>query len=364
MSILATLGAAAPIVGAAGSFISGIGGLFGRNKAIDKQIKAQREENEKNRQYNFQLAQYQNQQNLEQWNRENAYNDPAAQMERLRNAGLNPDLMYENGTTGLTAASSPDMTAGAPSSPVDTSAMANKATIGEMYQSIQQAMLNDELIKKTASESKKTGLEADSVSIDNLFKAAREQQALQIGDTSVNLNKSIASLNRVNADKVAVEINKVAEETNLLVANRHQVLAAIENMDAKTAQTKMETYLASKEFEQLVKKTTAEINNLNASARLTYTQAKDVIATQIARISNLNASAYLSKQTGILNHEKQTTEILSQMGLSITNEQATFNLSQDKTYSGVERSSKVAFTMASALNQAMSAFTGWLSRGK
>lgn len=32
--------------------------------------------------------------NLAQWNRENEYNSPAAQMARMRQAGLNPDLMY------------------------------------------------------------------------------------------------------------------------------------------------------------------------------------------------------------------------------------------------------------------------------
>lgn len=363
---LATLGAAAtkaaPIVSGLGTLASGIGSLFGRNKNIDKQIKAQQEENEKNRQWNLSLAKQQNQWNIEQWNRENAYNDPSAQMSRLRNAGLNPDLMYSNGVSGLTAASSPDMTAGAPSSPVDMSALGSKATIGEMYQSIQQAMLNDEVINKTKQEGRKTGFEANTASVEALYKAARSEQELKIGDTSISLNKALADLNRVDADRIAVQINQIAEQTNLLVANRHQVLAAIENMDAKTAQTKLETYLASKEFEQLVKKTTAEINNLNASAHLTYTQARDVVATQIARISNLNASAYLSKQTGILNHEKQTTELLNQLGLSISNEQATFNLSQDKTFGSVERTSKAAFTMAATLNQAISGFTSWINR--
>lgn len=34
---------------------------------------------------------------LEFWNMQNAYNDPSAQMDRLRNAGLNPHLVYGNG---------------------------------------------------------------------------------------------------------------------------------------------------------------------------------------------------------------------------------------------------------------------------
>lgn len=40
------------------------------------------------------LAQLQYQQNLDFWNRQNAYNHPAAQMRRFQEAGLNPHLIY------------------------------------------------------------------------------------------------------------------------------------------------------------------------------------------------------------------------------------------------------------------------------
>lgn len=38
-----------------------------------------------------------NQYNIEAWNRQNAYNDPSSQMERLRKAGLNPNMIYGTG---------------------------------------------------------------------------------------------------------------------------------------------------------------------------------------------------------------------------------------------------------------------------
>lgn len=40
------------------------------------------------------------QRNLEMWNLQNAYNSPAAQMARFKEAGLNPHLMYGQGTPG------------------------------------------------------------------------------------------------------------------------------------------------------------------------------------------------------------------------------------------------------------------------
>lgn len=41
------------------------------------------------------------QQNKELWDYQNAYNTPQAQMERLRAAGLNPNLIYGNGSGGM-----------------------------------------------------------------------------------------------------------------------------------------------------------------------------------------------------------------------------------------------------------------------
>ena len=53
---------------------------------------------------NERMQHEQNKWNLEQWNRNNAYNSPAAQMQRFKAAGLNPDLMYQQGTPGISSA--------------------------------------------------------------------------------------------------------------------------------------------------------------------------------------------------------------------------------------------------------------------
>lgn len=47
---------------------------------------------------NKELAKYQYDLNLEMWNKQNEYNSPAKQMERLKAAGLNPNLVYGNGS--------------------------------------------------------------------------------------------------------------------------------------------------------------------------------------------------------------------------------------------------------------------------
>ena len=50
--------------------------------------------------YQKELAAYTNEMNLENWKLQNAYNSPKAQMERYREAGLNPNLIYGQGTPG------------------------------------------------------------------------------------------------------------------------------------------------------------------------------------------------------------------------------------------------------------------------
>mgnify|MGYP006967683668 CR=1 FL=1 len=95
-------------VGAA--IIGGLGSIVG--SAIG--ANAQRQANIQN----MQLAKYQNNwqtaendkayaRSVEMWNMQNQYNSPTAQMSRLRQAGLNPNLVYGSGVTGNNAGSTP-----------------------------------------------------------------------------------------------------------------------------------------------------------------------------------------------------------------------------------------------------------------
>lgn len=57
---------------------------------------AQRRQNKKN----LELAKFQNDANQAAIDRQNAYNTPAAQMARYKDAGLNPNLIYSQGSSG------------------------------------------------------------------------------------------------------------------------------------------------------------------------------------------------------------------------------------------------------------------------
>lgn len=95
-----------PIGAIIGGLDSFAGSMIGAN--------AQRQANIQN----MQLAKYQNNwqtaenekayaRSVEMWNMQNQYNSPTAQMSRLRQAGLNPNLVYGSGVTGNSAGSAP-----------------------------------------------------------------------------------------------------------------------------------------------------------------------------------------------------------------------------------------------------------------
>lgn len=89
-----------------GSFGSALAGIGGLASSIINPI-LQLITNRSNRLFAEEQAKLENQWNIEQWNRENAYNTPAAQMQRYIDAGLNPNLVV--GQQNLSA-SSPAMT--------------------------------------------------------------------------------------------------------------------------------------------------------------------------------------------------------------------------------------------------------------
>lgn len=63
---------------------------------------SQANQNRKNRAFAREMYERTRADNIEFWNMQNAYNDPAQQMQRLRAAGLNPNMVY-GGSSGGTA---------------------------------------------------------------------------------------------------------------------------------------------------------------------------------------------------------------------------------------------------------------------
>lgn len=77
-----------------GLIAGGVSAITGVGNSI-----AQGKMNKRAERFNREMYAQQRQDSLSDWNMQNSYNDPSAQMQRLKQAGLNPNLVYGNGAT-------------------------------------------------------------------------------------------------------------------------------------------------------------------------------------------------------------------------------------------------------------------------
>ena len=152
-----------------------VGSVFGgasNKKAAKIQAKQSEKNLDKQIAYNREMSELQWQRNLEQWNRENAYNDPSQVVARLQKSGLSPALALGS-YGGNTAASSPTYS----TSPVDFSKVKSKGAgfMGQSFANFLQHVIPSAL-----------GASIQYAGIKDLME-------------NVKLKESQADLNRVNA---------------------------------------------------------------------------------------------------------------------------------------------------------------------
>lgn len=111
--------------------------------------------------YNKQFADIQNQYNIDMWERMNEYNSPTAQMSRLSQAGLNPNLMYGMGNVGNASKPAEKV---APNAPNAQQAMKDAAAALNPEQIISFAINTRKGIadaQRAEEEARKAGAEAE-----------------------------------------------------------------------------------------------------------------------------------------------------------------------------------------------------------
>lgn len=150
------------------------------NTQIDKQLAAQEKENAVMRDYNLKLAKMQNEWNIAQWERENAYNSPSAQKARLEAAGLNADMMYGQGGVVNTSSPSPLLSAGDSANPMDWSSLANKKSVGQA--AFEAAQLDNlrAVTDKIEAETEKTLADSGLAKIDLEYRDAEKRLGLKL----------------------------------------------------------------------------------------------------------------------------------------------------------------------------------------
>jgi len=150
---------------------------------------------------------------LEMWNRANEYNLPSAQMARLQEAGLNPNLVYGNGATTL----SDYVSAPGHSAPnMGTKDIAKDAiTTALQTANLQSGIdVNKSIVEKNQADAEKARQEARGIAVESDVKEDKKDKLKEIVDETVNnlvfssgVSMEQAKLLRQEADRIQYMID-------------------------------------------------------------------------------------------------------------------------------------------------------------
>lgn len=185
----ASIGSVVPGIGTiAGAGVGALGGILSSligKKSQDSTNKAQ-----------MKLAEYEWQKNLEMWNLSNEYNSPIRQLERLRAAGLNPNLVYGGNSVGNSSSEAPKYNAPQLKAYTDFSGVGNAASTALNVALAQRDLDMKDQQKRLLSN------QADAMQIDSLNRVAQTIDNFWRGSKS-KFDYELASDLRKNSLEVA-----------------------------------------------------------------------------------------------------------------------------------------------------------------
>jgi len=189
---------------------------------------------------------------LADYHMQNAYNSPASQMERLKSAGLNPNLVYGNGAQASNAA--PVRSASAPSSPVTRTNINAGGAMQQYLNSQQMKLQNDNLkaqntvlleqAKNIAADTQQKTFGAGLKEFDLNFRTENRNRSLYKAEQSnINLFKQgnltdaqIANTKERTATEIATRAPRVAQ----IIQSTSESVQRILNMRIQAAKTEAE----------------------------------------------------------------------------------------------------------------------------
>lgn len=270
------------LISAGGGVLSSIFGGASSSSNASKSIRFQRQENEKNRQWNLKLARMQNDWNMALYDKNNAYNSPSAQKQRYIDAGLNPDLMY-SGNGSSVAAVAPQLTSGEgshgsvsnPYAPYDASATTSMA-FDNALKAAQVGLIR--------AQTKKTDAEGDVAISDAKFRDAVNSGALELQNANINFLGKKASLTDWEIKKMTPEINYLNSHIDSLKQSIDESKARVANVSADTFYKQIQNSFASEQIR-------SNIAYIKSQTGFNEAQIKRTLLLMSAEYAGLTAQA-------------------------------------------------------------------------
>lgn len=276
------LGAVTGALGVGTSLLSSSNQL----KAVRETNKANKEIAESNNRWNRENMQLQNDWNLAQWNRENAYNSAASQVQRFREAGLNPYLAMTAGASAGTASSVTSADA-APASevgkqmPADYSGYQQTASLlsqlpAQMAQAENLGASTDQMSAQADVYRK----QAEQLGIDNWYQGALKQLGIlqAVADLDISKEHKKQIFEQVRASKIA---NDFSEDYQVWNARKQQEVQKARLLCNQATSEFFNSRIVRKEDRGWIRKRSAELQKLaadtaaaNAAAQCSRQEAK------------------------------------------------------------------------------------------
>lgn len=266
-----------------------------------------------NYKYAQKLMDKQNALNVANWQMQNAYNDPKNQMSRLKSAGINPDLFYANGASGIVNGTSPQSSLG--------SASVGPGVNSDFGQSTLSAMLLDSQKKNIDASTRKLNAEAGQTEattpwVSEKIKseiALNEQNAKTLNEniekirSETELNKVIYEIqNRQNEINAALKDTQISASLASLGATEKQSQVIIDNFsDLYTAQIKLAVAQSYASYVQ------SDASAYNASTARQQYQLDAIIRSQEVAVKKYEASFRKSVADSDIKVKDKTAESLT-----------------------------------------------------
>lgn len=260
------------------SLLSGLANLESTRRTNRTNLQIAREQNA----FNERMMDKQNDWNLEQWERNNSYNTPAAQMQRFRDAGINPYFALGNVQGGNAQSLT---SAGAAPAAGATMEKPDYSFVGQAFNNGLQAYLNMKQ-GKLMDESLKTQ------QIDNLYRSQRlmsdieetkaRTKSLQVKSYGDILQNAIVDRTQQDIINMRREESKQAVLRTVAMTAQNESIK-ISNDLAKFQRDKLnpkQAKVLDAQYRNILADTTVKFINANNQTQLTKAQC-ELIGKQV-----------------------------------------------------------------------------------
>lgn len=273
------------IFGAIGSLIGAGAGLYAGQQQNSTNLKAVRETNAANKEinqmnnnFNAAMADRQMQFQEDMWNKQNEYNTPSAQRERLSAAGLNPYLMMDGSSAGVATSSPQGSSVPASSAAPQVAGQIDNSYVGSSIQNALSFFLQSKMNDAGISQLQGQKNLADAQAMDTLSRIDWGKLTSETRDYLKQTGLSRAQLGYAREQQ---------EMTNLSSMNRLiQAQGDSQLLDAE-AKTILNKYLDSQQQADLQVKASSYYQQM-AHGHLSYNEAKKVLAEEILTYAKAN----------------------------------------------------------------------------